>query len=249
LTMASSNKVRGEYINPMRLNAGHQEWIERDRIRKLGQLGHGQNGAGMSSQNHPWCPLGERPDGGSWTSLGDRTPERSQHSVQGHELSRSTTATNSSCRSPASSAGASIIHGSQRLRTSSRPQSQASKPPSSAGSRPITGQVPPMTGSTTLSQMYRRAVSTPALRTHRPDLSDHKKEQTGLGGGMAGRSSEPWYCEHPKMGTTDLVKIVEHLHDKVLRERRKRVKAQQAQEVSDMLSNTFQSGSGQAASE
>merc|ERR550514_563500 len=103
-----------------------------------------------------------------------------------------------------------------------------------------------MTSSTTLSQMYRRAVSTPALRTSHPDLGGHKKgEETGLGGGMAGRSSEPWYCEHPKMSSSDLVKIVEHLHDKVLRERRKRAKAQQTQEVtqqsqeaSDTMSKT-----------
>lgn len=240
--MSSSKKVQGEYISPARLNAGHSEWIERDRLRKLNQLQHVDNSL-MSSQNHPWAPLGERPDG--FSSLGDRTPDRSQRSAHGDERSRSTTATSRSCRSPASSAGASIVHGSQRLRTSSRPHSQASKPPSTGGSRPITGQMPPMTGSTTLSQMYRRAISTPALRTSRAETVAHK-EETGLGGGMAGRSSEPWYCEHPKMGTQDLVKIVEHLHYKVLKEKRKRLKAEQDQQVSDMLANTFHSGTGSA---
>jgi hypothetical protein len=95
--------------------------------------------------------------------------------------------------------------------------------------------------------MYRRAVSTPALRTSQPELGRKKDAETGLGGGMGGRSSEPWYCEHPKMNSSDLVKIVEHLHDKVLRERRKRVKAQQA-ESSAMMSDTWHSGSGAAAS-
>eukprot|EP00746_Dinoflagellata_sp_MGD_P000317 gnl/MRDRNA2_/MRDRNA2_100566_c0_seq1.p1 gnl/MRDRNA2_/MRDRNA2_100566_c0~~gnl/MRDRNA2_/MRDRNA2_100566_c0_seq1.p1 ORF type:complete len:239 (+),score=39.72 gnl/MRDRNA2_/MRDRNA2_100566_c0_seq1:120-836(+) len=236
--MPSSSQVRGENIDAVRFNAGHHEWIERDRLRKLGQLQQGQI-LQSSSQNKPWAPLGERPDGGSWTSLGDRTPDRS----------RSTTAASRSERSPATSAGRSIV--SQRLHTSSRPQSQASKSPSTAGSRPISGQVPPLTGmtqSTTLSQMYRRAVSTPALRTSQPELGRKKNEETGLGGGMGGRSSEPWYCEHPKMNTSDLVKIVEHLHDKVLRERRRRVKAQQAAEASAMMSDTWQSGSGAAAS-
>jgi len=243
--MASSSKVRGEHIDAVRLQAGHHEWIERDRARKLGQLAQGQGSQSLqaSSQKKPWCPLGERPDGGSWTSLGDRTPERSTH---GREASRSTTAASRSCRSPATSVGASIVGGSQPPRTSSRSQSQASRPPSTAGSRSITGQMPPMTGysgSTTLSQMFRRAVSTPALRTTE-NPEGRKKEESGLGGGMGGRSSEPWYCEHPKMKSDDLVKIVEHLHDKVLRERRKREKAQQAQGASDMMSKTWQSGSG-----
>lgn len=235
--MASSNKPRGEYISPVRLNAGHDEWNERERIRKLGRLEQGQ-AFQASSQNKPWCPLGERPDGGSWTSLGDRTPERSQRS--GPEASLSTTAASrSSCRSPASSAGVSIVGGSQHPRTPSRPQSQASKPPRTAESV----LMPPMTGSTTLSQMFRRAVSTPALRTSDPELSGHA-QSSGLGGGCAGRSSEAWYCEHPKMGTSDLVSIVQHLHDKVMRERRKRIKAAKAQEVSDAMAKTLQSESG-----
>jgi len=245
--MPSSSQVRGENIDAVRFNAGQHEWIERDRLRKLGQLQHGQIFQG-STQNKPWCPLGERPDGGSWTSLGDRTPDRSAHAL---EPSRSTTAASRSERSPATSAGRSIVTGSQRPHTSSRPRSQASKSPSAAGSRPISGQVPPLTGmtqSTSLSQMYRRAVSTPALRTSQPELGRKKDGETGLGGGMGGRSSEPWYCEHPKMNTSDLVKIVEHLHDKVLRERRRRVKAQQAAEASAMMSDSWQSGSGAAPS-
>jgi len=241
--MPSSTAVRGEYIDPVRLHAGHHEWQERDRIRKLGQLHQGQ-GLQMQSQNRPWCPLGERPDGGSWTSIGDRTPELS---VPREEVSRSTTAASRSGRSPASSAGSSIVSGSQRVRTASRPQSQQSQ----VEGRPITGQLPPVTGmteSTTLTRMYRRAVSTPALRTsHPPDRGRKKGEETGLGGGMAGRSSEPWYCDHPKMSSADLVKIVEHLHDKVLRERRKRVKVQQAAEAPAKMSQTWQSGSGAAA--
>jgi hypothetical protein len=104
------------------------------------------------------------------------------------------------------------------------------------------------TQSTTLTQMYRRAISTPALRTSPQPDGGHKKEDIGLGGGMGGRSSEPWYCEHPKMNSSDLVKIVEHLHDKVLRERRKRVKAEKAAEASAMMSDSWRSASGAAPS-
>lgn len=243
-----SSKGRAEHIDAVRLHAGHHEWIERDRRRKLGQLEQGRISQ-LSSQVRPWAPLGERPDGGSWTSFGDRTPDCSAHD---REASRSTTAASRSCRSPAMSAGASIAGESQRFRQSSRPHSQASQPPQTAGSRPITSFMPPMTGmtaSTTLSQMYRQAVSTPALRTSHGDLGGHNKhEETGLGGGCAGRSSEPWYCEHPRMNSTDLVKIVEHLHFKVLRERRKRLKAEKEKEKADLMSATWQSGSGPAAS-
>lgn len=181
-----------------------------------------------ASQKHPWIPLGERRDD-DWESLGSGSGSRTASSFSRSALgssSRTTTATSRSgsyrpsthsASSPAITRAASV-HGKAPVpslgerdgevdgpRVVSRCQSRRSSLSTGCSTLPPgTAAVPPATSNTTLSQLFRRATSTPAIRT-----SD-------------GNKNVPWFCEVPAMQTKDLAHIVEHLHDKVLRQRRKR---------------------------
>jgi len=65
---------------------------------------------------------------------------------------------------------------------------------------------PPATGSTSMSSVWRRAISTPAL------------------GNSEGRDTtdEAWQCGSDGLGQEELARLVEHVHGRVLRERRRR---------------------------
>eukprot|EP00929_Paragymnodinium_shiwhaense_P005578 TRINITY_DN10774_c0_g2_i1.p1 TRINITY_DN10774_c0_g2~~TRINITY_DN10774_c0_g2_i1.p1 ORF type:complete len:216 (+),score=65.74 TRINITY_DN10774_c0_g2_i1:137-784(+) len=78
---------------------------------------------------------------------------------------------------------------------------------SSAGST-----APPRTGSTTLSSVWRRALSTPSLENG--GKCDFTAEQ------------EEWNAASAHMGQEELARLVEHVHARVRRERRRRKQAE-----------------------
>jgi len=84
--------------------------------------------------------------------------------------------------------------------------------------------LPPRTASSTLSNVWRRALSSPNLKPPRTGGSTtpsaHERARERL------RSSEAWFSACEGMGKEELFELVEHVHSKVLEERVKRREAE-----------------------
>merc|ERR1719440_12512 len=88
---------------------------------------------------------------------------------------------------------------------------------SSAGRSEASG--PPRTSSTTLSSLWRRALSTPALGTDAGGRDSSSRQ---------GLPKEEWITKElaDGMDKEELGRLIEHVHNRVLRERRRRHEAQ-----------------------
>merc|ERR1712046_89535 len=85
-------------------------------------------------------------------------------------------------------------------------------PPATSSSRALsTSSGPPRTSSTTLSCLWRRALSTPAIGDSDARISD-------------GRTMEDWLTSDmaESLDKDELARLIEHVHTRVLRERRRR---------------------------
>lgn len=95
------------------------------------------------------------------------------------------------------------------------------RPPPTGGSRLSTASTPPRTSSTTLSTLWRRALSTPALGTI-DEASAAATMGTNRGKALGSRDDEDWWGATEAIPKEELVRLVEHVHAKVLGERRRR---------------------------
>merc|ERR1712087_118632 len=118
-------------------------------------------------------------------------------------------------RGPASSSGAAPRTPTLRpppTATSTLSMGGAEHSPLLRGRTPSTAGGPPRTSSTTLSTLWRRALSTPALH-----------DGAATGDAAKKRATEDWYCsaggDIPK---DELVRLVEHVHGRLLQERQRR---------------------------
>lgn len=108
-------------------------------------------------------------------------------------------------------------------------------PPPTASSR-LSTATPPRTSSTTLSTLWRRALSTPALGTiDEAGALAAASMGTNRGVALGSRADEDWWGATEAIPKEELVRLVEHVHAKVLCERRRRkdVEGQLAQRSLD----------------
>lgn len=84
--------------------------------------------------------------------------------------------------------------------------------------------LPPRTASSTLSNVWRRALSTPNLKPPRTGGSTTSSARERARERL--RSSEAWFSACEGMGKEELLELVEHVHCKVLEERDKRREAE-----------------------
>lgn len=98
-------------------------------------------------------------------------------------------------------------------------------PPPTGGSR-LSTATPPRTSSTTLSTIWRRALSTPALgsidEVGLPAAGATGTMGNNRGVALGSRGDDDWWGATEAIPKDELVRLVEHVHAKVLSERRRR---------------------------
>mmetsp|Transcript_93672 Transcript_93672/g.166672 ORF Transcript_93672/g.166672 Transcript_93672/m.166672 type:complete len:226 (-) Transcript_93672:62-739(-) len=99
------------------------------------------------------------------------------------------------------------------------PASVPSRTGSSWGGVPGEASLPPRTSSTTLTTLWRRALSTPTLRGASGGSTTSSQRERAM---QRIRDSEAWFSACESMDKEELLEIVEHVHGKLLDERSKR---------------------------
>jgi len=176
------------------IHMGEKEWVERDRDRNNKRLAryHGLSENGSGPRPHPWAALA------------------SSAITPGAASSRSQPYARDVTPRIADAVGPPLS--SSMLRFSELP-------PATASSRCLsTASGPPRTSSTTLTSLWRRASSTPALRG----------ASAGESSAHQGKGLEEWITSDLADGLDkdELGRLIEHVHSRLLRERRRRHEAQ-----------------------
>merc|ERR1740117_1712870 len=93
-------------------------------------------------------------------------------------------------------------------------------PPSTAAS-----SRPPRTSSTSMSTVWRRALSTPALQDG-GSTAGGSGRPWGLHPAPYSKDEEEWNAASANMPAEELARLIEHVHSRVLKERRRRKTAE-----------------------
>lgn len=177
------------------IHSGEKEWLVRDNTRKCNRLAN-YHGIAADGASKPWSSL------------------RESQATPGAAGSRSNPITGEVEMRSAAAVGPQM--GSLK---------SVELPPATASSRGIsTASGPPGTSSTTLSNLWRRAMSTPALPMagDRDITSSKSWREKGL-------PTENWVTAELADGLDqdELGRLIEHVHNKIVRERKRRKDVQE----------------------
>lgn len=180
------------------IHNGEKEWLERGRHRDVSRMQREQNRRGIAVD-------GSNPEQKPWASLGDGSIGLGDG---------------------ASRLGTGRSRASERLMSATGPTG-FQQPPATASSRAIsTASGPPRTASTTLSGLWRRALSTPAL-AGRAATGESKPLQFKMQVPGPPLPTEEWITNDLADGLDqdEIGRLIEHVHAKLLKERRRKQEA------------------------